>query len=40
MDIKDQIIYLDNNATTPVDERVLAAMMPFLKIIFICQILQ
>lgn len=30
MDIKDQIIYLDNNATTPVDERVLAAMMPFL----------
>lgn len=26
----DQIIYLDNNATTPIDSRVLEAMMPFL----------
>src|SRR5690606_12185979 len=25
-----QIIYLDNNATTPIDKRVLEAMMPFL----------
>jgi len=30
MQIKKQIIYLDNNATTPIDRRVLEAMMPFL----------
>ncbi|MFT4017690.1 MAG: cysteine desulfurase family protein [Agriterribacter sp.] len=30
MNIKKSIIYLDNNATTPIDRRVLEAMMPFL----------
>lgn len=30
MDSQKQIIYLDNNATTPIDKRVLEAMMPFL----------
>lgn len=28
--MQKQIIYLDNNATTPIDKRVLAEMMPFL----------
>ena len=30
MENKKQIIYLDNNATTPIDKRVLDVMMPFL----------
>lgn len=30
METTKQIIYLDNNATTPIDKRVLEAMMPFL----------
>ena len=30
MDKNKQIIYLDNNSTTPIDERVLSAMMPYL----------
>jgi cysteine desulfurase len=30
METKKQLIYLDNNATTPIDKRVLEAMMPFL----------
>jgi len=31
MEFKEQIIYLDNNSTTPIDPRVLEAMLPFLK---------
>jgi len=33
-DSREQEIYLDHNATTPLDERVLAAMAPFLRIAF------
>jgi cysteine desulfurase len=33
-DSREQEIYLDHNATTPLDERVLAAMEPFLRIAF------
>ncbi len=30
MEFKEQIIYFDNNATTPIDKRVLDEMLPFL----------
>ena len=34
MKLEKSLIYLDNNATTPIDERVLADMMPYLTLNF------